>query len=201
MVGPPQADRVAGIAPFVCGMEHGDRLKNARHFAVYHVLGKKDGAWFVETARKNVERLREAGGPLEAVEMDGGHDVFPGECAKALAWLAARPRNFWAKDVRWHPDPDRTSGGFFWIDPWATTACGAFSAKVEGNAVTIDGHRPESIALSDALVDLDRPVTVSIGGTVVFDGQVSRTMRTALEWVESKRDFSAVPVARVTIPR
>ena len=199
MVGPPWADRFAGIAPFVCGIEHGARLKNAWNLPVYHVLGKKDNAFFLDTGRKNSELLRTIGGPLEVVEKEGGHDVYPDECAKSVAWLAARPRNFWSRDVRWHRDEARTTGGLFWIDPLAKD-CGAdFTAKVEGNNIRIEGSRPAEIMLSDRLVDLDRPVTVSLDGEVLFTGSVERTARTALEWVEARRDFTDVPVARVKL--
>lgn len=197
MVGPPNADRFAGIAPFVCGMEHGDRLKNAYHLAVYHVLGKKDNAFFLDTGRKNSEKLREAGGALQVVEKDGGHDVFPDECDKALAWLAARPRVFWSKDVRWTRDPARGPGGVFWIDTEA--APGSFTAKVDGNTITITGIRPSALFLSDLLLDLDRPVTVTVDGETVFEGIVPRTLRTALEWVDTRKDFTTVPVARVSL--
>jgi hypothetical protein len=201
MVGPPFADRFAGIAPFVCGMEHGDRLKNAWNFAVYHVLGKKDNAFFLETGRKNTEALKKAGGALEVVEKDGGHDVFPDECDKSMAWLAARPRNFWSKDVRWTKDDARADGGFLWVDPYGKSAPGTFTAKVEGNTITITGARPAEIVLSDALVDLDKPVIVLVETETAFQGDVKRTMRVALEWVEARRDFSAVPVARIALKR
>jgi poly(3-hydroxybutyrate) depolymerase len=201
MVGPPWADRFAGIAPFVCGMEHGDRLKNAWNLPVYHVLGRKDNAFFLETGRKNSEALRVIGGPLQVVEKDGGHDVFPDECDKSMEWLVARPRNFWSKDVRWTPDSARTEGGLFWVDPRAEGASGAFTAKVEGNEIKLTGDLPGELVLSDALVDLDKPVKVTAEGEVLFEGAVPRAMRTALEWVEKTRDFSAVPVARVELKR
>ncbi|MCE9580947.1 MAG: hypothetical protein K8T20_00370 [Planctomycetes bacterium] len=201
MVGPPNADRFAGIAPFVCGMEHGDRLKNAYNFGVYHVLGKKDNAFFLSTGRKNSDVLKAAGGALEVVEKEGGHDVYPDECDKSLAWLVARPRNFWSKDVRWTKDAARTGGGFLWIDPYGTTEPGTFTAKVDGNTIAISGARPAELVLSDSLLDLDKPATVTIGGETVFEGPVTRTLRAALEWVEARGDFSAVPVARVLLKR
>ncbi|MEK7469990.1 MAG: hypothetical protein AAB074_21690 [Planctomycetota bacterium] len=199
MVGPPNADLFAGIAPFVCGMEHGDRLKNAWNFAVYHVLGKKDNEFFLSTGRKNSERLKEAGGPLQIVEKEGGHDVYADECDKSLAWLAVRPRTFWSKDVRWSRDGARTEGGFFWIDPSSKSATAAFTAKVEGNEIRISGARPAEIVLSDALVDLDKPVTVLVEGEPAFQGDVKRTLRVALEWVETRRDFSGAPLAKIAL--
>ena len=131
--------------------------------------------------------------------VEAGHDVFPDECDKSLTWLAARPRNFWSKDVRWSRDGARTEGGFFWIDPYSKSAPGAFTAKVEGNEIKITGAPPAEIVLSDALVDLDKPVTVLVEGEVAFQGDVKRTLRVALEWVEARRDFSAVPVAKVAL--
>jgi poly(3-hydroxybutyrate) depolymerase len=199
MTGVPWCDRFAGIAPFVCGIEHGARLKNAFNFAVYHVLGKKDNEFFLSTGRKNSEALKEAGGPLQVVEKDGGHDVYPDECEKSLAWLAARPRAFWSKDVRWTPDTARASGGFYWIDPAAARPLKAFTAKVSGNEIRIEGGGAAEIVLSDALVDLDTPLVVVVDGETVFEGSVARTMRVALEWVDGRRDFSAVPVARVAL--
>jgi hypothetical protein len=201
MVGPPNADRFGGIAPFVCGIEHGDRLLNAFNFGVYHVLGKKDNEFFLSTGRKNSEKLKEAGGPLVVVEKDGGHDVYPDECEKSLEWLAARPRAFWSKDVRWRADSARTAGGFYWIDPFATSATASFTAKVDGNRITITGARPAEIVLSDALVDLDKPVTVVVEGETAFEGTVERTLRVALEWVAERRDFSTVPVARLRLAK
>jgi poly(3-hydroxybutyrate) depolymerase len=201
MVGPPWADRFAGIAPFVCGIEHGARLKNAYHFAVYHVLGKKDNDFFLSTGRKNSEALKAAGGPLQVVEKDGGHDVFHDECEKSLAWLAARPRVFWAKEIRFTADSARGSGGFYWVDPNGAKAPASFTAKVTGNEIKIEGGAPAELVLSDALVDLDKPVTVLVDGEIVFQGDAPRTMRTALEWVEARHDFSAVPVAKVALKK
>ncbi len=201
MVGAPWADRFGGIAPFVCGIEHGNRLKNAFNFAVYHVLGKKDNEFFLSTGRKNSEALKAAGGPLQVVEKDGGHDVYPDECENSLAWLAARPRVFWSKEIRWTADSARTGGGFYWVDPSAKQSLSAFTAKVVGNEIRIDAGGAAELVLSDALVDLDKPVTVLVDGESAFQGDAVRTMRTALEWVESRRDFSSVPFAKIALKR
>jgi len=50
-------------------------------------------------------------------------------------------------------------------------------------------------------VDLDKPVTIIVEGESAYQGGVPRTLRTALEWVEARRDFSAVPVAKITLKR
>ncbi len=155
----------------------------------------------VSTGRKNSEALKEAGGPLQVVEKEGGHDVYPDECEKSLAWLFARPRSFWSKEIRWTPDTARGSGGFYWIDPAAKQSLSAFTAKVAGNEIRIEGGGAAEIVLSDALVDLDKPVTVFVDGETVFQGESARTMRTALEWVDRRRDFSAVAVAKIALKR
>ncbi len=208
MVAPPWADRFAGIGPFVCGMEHGRRLDNAWNLPVYHVIGLKDNAFFVATARKNNERLKEAGGPLQVVEKKGGHDVYPDECTSSLEWLVARPRRFWVKDVHWSGDDARTEGGFYWVETGDGGYVGAgrgsaFLWRVaiqEGNRIRVEGDDPGTLHLSDELLDLDRPVTVVREDEEIFSGPVTRTLRAALEWVERTGDFSAVPTARLKLP-
>lgn len=205
MVAPPWADRFAGIAPFVCGIEHGNRLNNTRLLPVYHVLGLKDNPFFLETGRKNSKKLQEVGGPLKVVEKNGGHDVYPDECDKCLAWLTPQPRRFWSKEVSWSPDSARTAGGFYWVESEAGATSGrggkaAWKVSVGAdNAVTVEGDGVTGLLLCDELVDLDKPVTVKRGDAEAFAGAAPRTLRVALEWVAATGDFSAVPCARVKL--
>lgn len=206
MVAPTRPDCFAGIGPFVCGVEHGALLNSLGNVAVYHVLGLKDSPWILDTGRKNSQKLQEVGGPLKIVEKNGGHDVYPDECTKAIEWLAQHPRPFWSKDLRCVAVKGMDRRGYFWIDndPDAESGRGGratWSVKVTGNRIEVTGDGVDGFRLSDEIVDLDKPVTVFVDGTQVLERTVTRSLRFALEWVEQTGEFSNVAFADLRMPR
>jgi hypothetical protein len=64
------------------------------------------------------------------------------------------------------------------------------AVSVQGNVITIDAPALQSahLLLNDAIVDLDKPVTVKLNGKTVFEGPVERSVPFLLDWFATNRD-------------
>ncbi|MBT8036740.1 MAG: dienelactone hydrolase family protein [Verrucomicrobiae bacterium] len=100
-----------------------------------------------------------------------------GKDAEALPWMAQRIRNPWPKKVVWYQSK-RTHDRFYWLAVPEKSATGGqqVTAEVTGQsiAVVVKGRNDIILRLSDQLLDLDRPVTVTVNGKEVFKGGVER---------------------------
>jgi len=112
------------------------------------------------------------------------------EDAVALPWMAEHTRNPWPKRVVWEQG-HRAGRRFYWLglperagaatseaaEDTATVRGALVRAEVVGQRVTVESrdYRRLVLRLSDALLDLDRPVTVVANGRTVFSGRVERT--------------------------
>ncbi|NNJ26676.1 dienelactone hydrolase family protein [Alienimonas chondri] len=98
----------------------------------------------------------------------------------ALPWMAQFTRDPWPRKIVWLQD-DVTHPRFYWLEiPLDQAVKGMrIDAAVEGQriALTVPAETVKEVRLylSDALLDLDRPVTASINGQAVFEGVVPRT--------------------------
>lgn len=74
-------------------------------------------------------------------------------------------------------------------------------ATAEGQSVTleVDGIDELVIRLSDALVDLDRPVTITEGGATLFTGTLPRTIGTLATTVAERGDPALAFPAQVSV--
>lgn len=72
------------------------------------------------------------------------------------------------------------------------------------NRIEIDAYRIRGlgISLNDAILDLSRPVTITVNGTIVFHGQPQRSLARALRSVARSGDWTDVYpwVTRVEVP-
>ncbi|MFG0320199.1 MAG: transglutaminase domain-containing protein [Planctomycetota bacterium JB042] len=118
--------------------------------------------------------------------------------AEALPWMAAHVRDPWPKTVVWRQSA-RTHDRFHWLAVARGTASGGdvVRAAVDGQTITItsDDRRSLILRLSDALLDLDRPIAVVANGEVVFEGEVERSVeaihRSLLERADPRSAASA----------
>ena len=122
--------------------------------------------------------------------------------AEALSWMAKFTRQAWPKRVVW-VQTGVTHNKFYWLQvPADATKPGQkMVATVKGQAVGLAGDIPKGTALrlSDALLNLDEPVTVTVNGEQVFQGKVPRTeavIRTALT---ERLDPAICPTALLTL--
>ena len=111
---------------------------------------------------------------------DMGHWMC-GQDSAALSWMAQWSRQPWPKKVVWVQD-DVIHDHFYWLSvPDASKAKKGqtVTAEVKGQTITItasEAIQELSLRLSDALIDLDQPITVNVDGCgEVFQGLVARS--------------------------
>jgi hypothetical protein len=124
------------------------------------------------------------------------------EDAVAVPWMAEFTRNPAPRRVVWLQD-DITHERFYWLAVPEDQAEGGTRvvATVEGQTISleVDGISDLSVRLSDALVDLDQPVTVTLGAETLFTGPVSRTIGTVAKTLGERGDPALVFPAEVAV--
>ncbi len=207
---PRMADRFAAAA-MMAGHPNDASPLGLRNLPFALFVGEKDGGY----GRNAV--AREWRGKLERLERetraDGDRGGYPhlvrivagkghwmdGEDAAALPWMAARTRDPWPKRVVWEQG-HRVGRRFYWLalPERAGGAAGEVMpvrgalvrAEVAGQQVAVESrdYRRLVLRLSDALLDLDRPVTVVANGRKVFSGRVTRTAAALAASLEERAD-------------
>lgn len=152
-------------------------------FAIF--MGGKDGAY------KRNEVAREWGTKLADLRASDpkGYEhwvqIYPEtghwmnrKDAEALPWMAKRTRNPWPSKVVWQQD-DVTHSRSYWLSlPEGTAAQGqkiTAEAADQTIRITAEGVKRIDLRLSDALVDLDQPITVEVNGEIRHNGRVERS--------------------------
>ncbi|WP_294297293.1 hypothetical protein [uncultured Sphingomonas sp.] len=186
-VAPRTADRFAAAA-MMAGHPNDASLIGLRNLPFAIFMGGADAAYKRNTlaAEKTAELDRlQAADPGGYVHMSL---IYPGlphwmnrKDAEALPWMAGSTRNPWPKRIVWVQD-DVTHKRFYWLEiPDAAAAAAkqgdTMEAVVEGQTIALTGLMPAGtmVWLSDRLVDLDRPVRVTVNGRVAYAGKVART--------------------------
>jgi poly(3-hydroxybutyrate) depolymerase len=122
--------------------------------------------------------------------------------AEALPWMAKFTRNAWPKKVVW-VQTGVTHAQFYWLQvPAAAAQPGQkLVAVVTGQSIALTGDVPKGTALrlSDALVNLDEPVTVTVNGRQVFQGKVARTEAVIRAALLARLDPLICPTALLTL--
>ena len=123
--------------------------------------------------------------------------------AEALPWMAGFERNPWPNKVVWQQD-DVVHRRFYWLEiPLDTviTDRAKIAATVTGQAITLEGDVPASVhvRLSDRLLDLDQPLTVTVNGREAFSGKVLRNAVAMVVSLAERVDMSSAATATVTI--
>jgi len=172
-------------------------------------MGANDGAY------KRNEIAAEWGKKLDQLSKDdpGGYEHkvtiyaglghwMNGKDVEALPWLASHTRNAWPKKVVWHQS-GRTHDRFYWLAvPGGVAKRGqTVRAEVTGQniAVTTEGLNELTLRLSDALLDLDDPVVVTVNGIEKFNGKVERKARAIQDSLNERADPSSVALGLVEL--
>jgi len=178
---PVLADRFALAAPFIGGPDVRDRLGNCRNLPMHVMIGSLDPMMYMkEWVRDDVAELKKLGYEVVFHEHPQlGHHVPDEECPQVLAKLLKSPRNLCAKRLT------RTFGGgmWYWIE-----AEGKLEATLAGNTITITGPKAGRVLLSEAMVDLDKPVRVELNGAVKFEGKVERSLGLMIDQLRDSLD-------------
>jgi len=189
---PRMADRFAAAA-MMAGHPNEARPDGLRNLPFAIFMGAEDSAYGRNEAAERWASLlsglrsRDPAGYQHKVAIypELGH-WMEGKEAEALPWMLERSRDPWPERVVWRQD-DVVGSRFYWLSTAPGAARGGqwVTADVVGQSINITADAERSPAalvlrLSDSLVDLDRPVTVSVNGSVAFEGKVLRS-RAAIE--------------------
>ncbi len=112
------------------------------------------------------------------------------EDAAALPWMAARSRNLRPEKVVWVQD-DVTHQRFYWLAVDVPVAHSVVLESRKGQEIEIleaQGVQTLVLRLDDSMLDLDKPVRVSQGGEVLYEGQPQRLRKVLAKTLAERGD-------------
>jgi predicted esterase len=197
-------------------------LENFRNVPIYWIVGVKDEKCPIDWARAVKSRMEELKLDLTYREMDGGHEWFPQENPRVVEWLRGRKRDPYPKLVHWVTH-ERIWARAYWVEitgfsakadeRWMRTYVSDTNEKIEerlgfvhpvevraeidreANAVRVAAKHVTELRLhvSDAMLDLDREITVFVDGAQKAKKKVTRSAKALLESAARDREmlFSA----------
>jgi len=122
--------------------------------------------------------------------------------AEALPWMAKFTRDPWPDKVIWRQD-GVTQTRFYWLGVAKSDHAKGrrIEATVKGQTINLTAKqtRRVTVRLSDALLDLDRAVTVKYNGKVKFKGTVDRLKSRMSESLSERADNRSVASATITV--
>lgn len=206
---PRMADRFAAAAT-MAGHPNESTLLPLRNLPFAIFMGGADSAY----DRNKIAAQKAAEMDLLHAADPGGYvhmaRIYPGlphwmnrKDAEALPWMAQFTRNPWPKRVVWVQD-DVTSDRFYWLqipDAAAAKAGDKIVATADGQSITLTGDVPAgtSLRLSDHLLNLDRPVTVTVNGRIAYKGKVPRTAAAIQASLAERADPASAATAMLTL--
>jgi hypothetical protein len=124
------------------------------------------------------------------------------EDAVALPWMARFTRNPLAKRLVWLQD-DVVHERFYWlaVSPENAKKGSKVTAILSQQSVelTMSGVSSVKLRFSDAMLDLDQPLTVTSGGGTLFAGVVPRTIQTLSQTLLERGDPALVFCAELDV--
>ena len=205
---PRMPDRFAAAA-MMAGHTNGVNTLGVRNLPFAMFVGGADAAY--NRNKVVAEKIAEFG-RLRAEDPEGYEHlgrVYEGlphwmslKDAEALPWMAKFTRQAWPKKVIW-VQTGVSHHKFYWLQvPADATKPGQkMVATVKGQSIGLAGDIPKGTALrlSDALLNLDEPVTVSVNGVQVFQGKVPRTEAVIRAALTERLDPPLCPTALLTL--
>ena len=136
--------------------------------------------------------------------------VFPGlphnmqnREAECIPRMAPLRRVAWPKRVVWKQDDDAVHARFYWLEraPNAERPNEIYAAHVDGQTITIETSDAGRVTLrlSDALLDLDQPVKVSVRGRTIFESKVARSFAAVAQSLKEREDPETVATALLRV--
>ncbi|MFH1227783.1 MAG: hypothetical protein V1701_07760 [Planctomycetota bacterium] len=177
-----------------------DALKNLLNVGTYITHGDQDSIIPCTYDRQAAQKLKELGYEVFYLEVPGGdHSPFNDETPNIMEYFNKHPRNPWAEKVIFSShkaNPTRV----YWIE--VTKASGRFSLEGEvqaGNKIVITYQGTEEIIvnLSDALVDMEKPVQIMLNEKKVHNEIVPRSLEALVTDLRQNRDINAAACARL----
>jgi hypothetical protein len=179
-------------------------LRNLHSTPVYVLEGARDrNIRVIDGPRAFADILTGFGYDLTYREFaDRAHEGFQEHYDDVLRWLDARPRQVYPREVVRVPHPAivPVARRVRWVE--SDTRQGllrAIARPPDRIDVSVRWARRVTLWLHDRLVDLDRPLTITINGAEAFKGTVPRSAVTALEGVRHFGDERRIYAASVTL--
>jgi hypothetical protein len=126
-----------------------------------------------------------------------------GREAEVIARMSPLARQAWPRRVVWKENDNVAHSRFYWLERAPETARpdDTYAARVEGQTITIETPAAGSLTLrlSDALLDLDRPVRVMAAGRTVFEGSVPRSFAAVAQSLREREDPGTVATALLPV--
>jgi hypothetical protein len=123
--------------------------------------------------------------------------------SEVIPIMAAEQRVVWPKRVVWKQDSDVPHRRFYWMDHVTdpTQPNQIYAAHIEGQNIEIEQPATGSLdlRLSDELLDLDKPIEVTISGRKIFAGKVSRSLAAIVQSLEEREDPDGVAPAQLHV--
>ena len=190
-VAPRLADRFAA-ASMMAGHPNESQPDGLRNLPFALFMGGKDAAYnrnqIVVQWSKKLDELQEKDpqGYIHQLKVyeDKSH-WMGGNDREALSWMLKYTRDLLRDKIVWRQD-DVLHRDFYWLsvgpsDPIAAGTTIAASHDQNDFQITTDYVGSIRIQLNDALADLDAPIRVQRNGKQVFEGKVTRSLRSILD--------------------
>ncbi len=191
-------------------------LQNLRNTPVYWIVGVKDEKVPIDWVRAAKAKADELKLDLVYREMEGGHEWFPQESPKVLEWLRGRTRDPYPKRVEWMTH-ERIWNRVAWIEitgfskeaqeVWKRTYVDLENKPLEERLhfvhpveIKAEVDREKNVIrvtskfvtelrvyVSDAMLDLDKEISVTVNGTTTKK-KVTRSASVLLESAVRSRE-------------
>ena len=205
---PRMADRFAAAA-MMAGHPNEAKPLGLRNLPFAIFVGGDDSAYDRNKVARQwgdqlaaLQKADPAGYPHRVTIYPGLGHWMEGRETEALAWMARHTRNPWPAKIVWHQD-DVTHTRFYWLEVEAADAKqgNTIRAEVEGQTIRIitDDVRKVTLRLRDALIDLDKPITVTANGKTVYEGRVARTRWAIEQSLRQRNDDKSAATALLTV--
>jgi predicted esterase len=206
---PRLADRFAA-AGMCAGHPNDVTPEGLRNLPFFLYMGGADSAYNRNTV------VREYSAKIDALQAEdpAGYvhrlTVYPGlphnmqnREAEMVPRMSPLARDAWPKRVVWKQSPRALHTRFYWLERAsdAVKPSELYAARVDGQTISIEAHSSGSLTLrlSDALLDLDRPVRVEAGGRTIFEGAVSRSFAAVEQSLQEREDPESVATALLPV--
>ncbi|MBI4834541.1 MAG: hypothetical protein HY811_06965 [Planctomycetes bacterium] len=193
-IGSHYADIFAALAPMSGAGSTGGILANLKNTPVWFYHSADDKVISVEPDRQAAETLKAYKEKYGAYDFtykeysDIGHG-FPKEGFKPIwDWIFSKKRNPYPKFVIWEPTRIYKQI-FYWLKTNNPQPGQRIEAKIDANKIFIQSDVTEfSVLLNDKLVDLKKPVVITVNADEKFNGLAGYSLRTLVETIDDKKD-------------
>jgi predicted esterase len=206
---PRLADRFAA-AGMCAGHPNDVTPEGLRNLPFFLYMGGEDSAYHRNTVVREFSAKIDDLQAADPVGYVHRLTVYPGlphnmqnREAEMIPRMSPLVREAWPKRVVWKQNPRAMHTRFYWLEraSEAVRLNEVYSVHVEGQTISIESPDTGSLTLrlSEALLDLDRPVRVVVGGRAIFEGSVSRSFAAVVQSLREREDPESVATALLPV--